>query len=96
MLPAKLEPTRTLAQLAPQENFWQRHLLSESPGFSDGRGRTGQHRILLGTGRWQPVGLTEGLARHDGPQRNPSTSPWLVPLPVPGRISWRHVRIITS
>ena len=40
--------------------------------------------ILPGTGRWQPVGLTEGgLRLHAAP----STMLRMVPIPVPGRIT---------
>ena len=43
-------------------------------------------KILPGTGRWQPLGLTEGrrlLAQRVW--RAPSTTLRVVPLPVPGR-----------
>ncbi len=47
-------------------------------------------KILPGTGRWQPTGLTEGgLGQaHRLGRRAPSTTPLrvAVPLPVPGRI----------
>ena len=43
-------------------------------------------KILPGTGRWQPAGLTEGskpLVMMHRP--DPSTTLRAVPLPVPGR-----------
>jgi hypothetical protein len=44
-------------------------------------------QILPGTGRWQPEGLTEGLAPSRRGRGSPSTALRAVPLPVPGRIS---------
>jgi len=46
---------------------------------------TSAHSFLPGTGRWQPAGLTEGLAQPRYLGASPSTSLRLVPLPVPGR-----------
>ena len=45
-------------------------------------------RILPGTGRWRPVGLTEGALRLElrVARQSPSTTLRAVPLPVPGRI----------
>jgi len=48
---------------------------------------SGVLKILPGTGRWQPAGLTEGA--HRGALQRlwaPSTMLRMVPLPVPGRI----------
>jgi hypothetical protein len=42
-------------------------------------------KILPGTGRWQPGGLTEGLAASWRGCGSPSTMLRMVPLPVPGR-----------
>ena len=71
MLAAELQSLRPFAELAPQEDFRKRHLPAQPSGPANGGGGPCQHMCRVG---------------RFGPQRGPSTSLWLVPLPVPGRM----------
>jgi uracil-DNA glycosylase len=81
MLPPKLQPTRALAQLAPQQTFGQGHLAPQLAGELDRAFRSGD----------------QGCNPFDGGVGELAGAPppsAMVPLPGPGRKHTSHIRIV--